>query len=91
MKLNVALALFAALPILAAPKEAPVTLQVDTLEKHLLKPSSAFELRFAEPMVAADDVGKPDRPSPLVIRPWSQVKVARLRPSCASHSRPPLP
>ena len=69
MKLSVALALFLALPLLAAPKDPPVTLQVDSLENHVLKPSSAFELRFAEPMVAADDVGKADRLSPVVIRP----------------------
>ena len=69
MKLSAALALLLALPLFAAPKEAPVTLHVDAYENHALKPSSAFELRFAEPMVAADAVGKPDREVPLVIKP----------------------
>jgi uncharacterized protein YfaS (alpha-2-macroglobulin family) len=69
MKLATALALFLVLPLLAAPKDAPVVLQVDALENHMLKPSSSFELRFAEPVVAADEVGKPDQPSPLLMRP----------------------
>ena len=69
MKLPIALALFSVLPLLAAPKEAPVTLHVDAYPDHALKPSSAFEVRFAEPMIAADAVGKPERESPLVIKP----------------------
>ena len=69
MKLSAALVLLSCIPLLAAPKEAPVTLLVDTLENHVLKPSFAFEVRFAEPMVADDAVGKPDREPPLVIKP----------------------
>ena len=69
MKLSAALALFLALPLFAAPKELPVTLLVDTADIHVLKPSSAFELRFAEAMVADDAVGKTDREVPIVIKP----------------------
>ncbi len=69
MKLPVLLALLSVLPLLAAPKDAPVSLHVDAHDNLVLKPSSAFEVRFAEPMVPADAVGKPDRESPLVIRP----------------------
>ena len=69
MKLSSLLVLLSSLTLFAAPKDAPVTLLVDTLENHVLKPSSAFELRFAEPMVAGDAVGKADVESPLIIRP----------------------
>src|SRR2546422_8912940 len=69
MKLSAALALFLSLPLFAAPKEAPVTLQADTLENHVLKPSSAFELRFAEPMIADDVVGKANAEPALAIKP----------------------
>ncbi|MEO6786398.1 MAG: hypothetical protein ABI318_09725, partial [Chthoniobacteraceae bacterium] len=69
MKLSTALVLLSCITLFAAPKEAPVTLLVDTLENHMLKPSSAFELRFAAPMIADDAVGKADAESPLVIKP----------------------
>jgi uncharacterized protein YfaS (alpha-2-macroglobulin family) len=69
MKLSAALAFFLALPLFAAPKELPVTLLVDTQDIHVLKPASAFELRFAEQMVANDAVGKTDREVPIVIKP----------------------
>ena len=69
MKLSTVLVLLSCFTLFAAPKEAPVTLLVDTLENHVLKPSSAFELRFAEPMVAEDAVGKEGVETPLVIRP----------------------
>ena len=58
MKLSAALILFLSLPLFAAAKEAPVTLLVDADDIRVLKPSSAFEVRFAEPMVADDAVGK---------------------------------
>jgi uncharacterized protein YfaS (alpha-2-macroglobulin family) len=69
MKLTAALVLFFSLTLFAAPKEPPVTLLVDTLENHVLKPASAFELRFADAMIADDAVGKTDREAPLVIQP----------------------
>ena len=88
MKLSAALALFLAFPLFAAPKDAPVTLQVDAFENHALKPSSAFELRFAEPMVADDAVGKNDRDVPLVIKPamtgkwrWLSTQSGVFQPS----------
>ncbi len=93
MKLSLTLCLSLVLPLLAAPKDAPVTLLVDTLENHVLKPSSAFELRFAEPMVADDAVGKPDREPPLVIKPaiagawrWVSTQSGIFQPSAP----PPL-
>ena len=58
MKLSPLLVLLSSLTLFAATKDAPVTLLVDTLENHVLKPSSAFELRFAEPMVAEVAVGR---------------------------------
>ncbi len=69
MKFSAVLVLLSCLTVLAAPKEASVTLRTDALSDHVLKPSSAFELRFAESMVADDVVGKADAESPLVIKP----------------------
>ncbi len=93
MKLTSLLVLLSSITLFAAPKDAPVTLLVDTLENHVLKPSSAFELRFAEPMVAADAVGKADAESPLVIQPtiagkwrWVSTQSGVFQPSAP----PPL-
>ena len=93
MKFSAAFVLLSCITLLAAPKEAPVTLLVDTLENHVLKPSSAFEVRFAEPMVADDAVGKPDREPPLVIKPamtgtwrWVSTQSGVFQPSAP----PPL-
>jgi uncharacterized protein YfaS (alpha-2-macroglobulin family) len=69
MKTPAALILLSACVLAAAPKEPPVSLHVDGADKRMLKPSSAFELRFAEPIVAADDVGRVDAAEPLAIRP----------------------
>ena len=69
MKLPAAVLLFSALTLSAAPKEPPVSLLADTLPNREMKPSTAFELRFAEPMVADADVGVPDRMVPVVVRP----------------------
>jgi uncharacterized protein YfaS (alpha-2-macroglobulin family) len=88
MKLSAALVLFLSLPFFAAAKEAPVTLLVDADDNRVLKPSSAFEVRFAEPMVADDAVGKPDRESPLVIKPamtgrwrWASTQSGVFQPT----------
>ncbi len=88
MKLSAALLLSLAISLSAAPKDAPVTLQVDALENHTLKPSSAFELRFAEPMVADGAVGKANVESPLVIKPaiagqwrWVSTQSGVFQPS----------
>ncbi|MEO6741801.1 MAG: hypothetical protein ABIP20_16270, partial [Chthoniobacteraceae bacterium] len=93
MKLTSILVLLSLVTLFAAPKDAPVTLLVDTLENHGLKPSSAFELRFAEPMIAADSVGKVDAESPLIIRPaiagkwrWVSTQSGVFQPS----TPPPL-
>ena len=87
MKLSPLLVLLSSLTLFAAPKDAPVTLLVDTLENHVLKPSSAFELRFAEPMVAEAAVGK-DVESPLGIQPgitgkwrWVSTQSGVFQPS----------
>ncbi len=93
MKLTSLFVLLSSFTLFAAPKDAPVSLLVDALENHVLKPSSAFELRFAEPMVAADAVGKADAESPLIIRPviagkwrWVSTQSGVFQPSAP----PPL-
>ncbi len=91
MKLSSVLVLLSCIALFAAPKEAPVTLLVDTLENHVLKPSSAFELRFAEPMVADDAVGKEGVESPLIIKPalagkwrWVSTQSGVFQPTTAA-------
>jgi hypothetical protein len=58
----------------SADNEAPVTLYVGTSEiegapENQLVAGSAFELRFNEPMVADEAVGKPGSDAPLVLKP----------------------
>src|SRR6187549_898523 len=79
-RIKTAMRSFAALVLLGgvsawgAVKEAPVTLFVDTSEiegapQNQLVVGSAFELRFNEPMVADDAVGKPGSDAPIVLKP----------------------
>lgn len=76
----IALLSLIAVPLFAAPKEAPVTLSLETLgEQRQLKASSMLELRFAMPMVAEDVVGKAVE-SPLVIKPALAGKWMWLSP-----------
>jgi hypothetical protein len=93
MKLSTVLVLLSCITLFAAPKELPVTLLVDTTDIHVLKPSSAFELRFAEPMVADHAVGKADAEPPLIIKPamtgkwrWVSTQSGVFQPS----TPPPL-
>jgi uncharacterized protein YfaS (alpha-2-macroglobulin family) len=58
------LVLVFSLPAFAA--DPPVQL---LLPSRILKPDSTFELRFANEMVSADQIGKPMEPSPLIIEP----------------------
>src|SRR2546423_11553291 len=39
------------------------------LPSHRLEPTSTFELRFASEMVPADQIGKPEKISPLIFAP----------------------
>ena len=68
MRTFVALLAVGGTAVFAAPNDPPVTLHVQTAEG-LLVPNSAFELRFAEPMVTPDAVGKPVADSPLSLKP----------------------
>src|SRR5262245_39948715 len=63
---SLALAVFTSLPALGAP---PAALNVETIGERQLTPRSAFELRFTEPMVADDLVGKADVEAPITIEP----------------------
>ena len=74
MRSFAALVLLGGVSAWGAVKEAPVTLFVDTSEiegapKNELVTGSAFELRFNEPMVADDAVGKPGSDAPIVLKP----------------------
>ena len=76
----IALLSLIAVPLFAAPKEASVTLSLETLgEQRQFKASSMLELRFAMPMVAEDVVGKAVE-SPLVIKPALAGKWLWLSP-----------
>lgn len=68
MKTVVALLAIGGLSAFAASKEPPVTLHVQT-QDGILSPASAFELRFNEPMVADEAVGKPGLEAPLSLKP----------------------
>jgi hypothetical protein len=59
-----ALALLLCAPLLA--QQQPVQL---LLPSRTLEPRSTFEVRFASDMVAAEQIGKPVDPSPLVLEP----------------------
>lgn len=61
---RLALCLFFAASVFG--QEPPVQL---LLPSRTLEPHSTFELRFATDMVAADQVGKPADPSPVVLQP----------------------
>lgn len=59
-------ALFLFLSLSARAADPPVQL---LLPSHTLDPNSTFELRFANDMVRAEDVGKPATVSPLALEP----------------------
>src|SRR4051794_38503428 len=87
MKLFAALLAAGGITALAAPKEPPVTLHVETAEGRWA-PKSAIELRFNEPMVGDDAIGKAAPDAPLVIKPamngtwtWVSTQSGVFQPS----------
>lgn len=71
-KLTVFAALLA-IPAIAANAPQPVVLTVDLAEGNQLKPGSAFELRFDQPMIAPELVGKATE-APIAIKPGIEGK-----------------
>lgn len=68
-----------------------VTLNVETVHERQLTPRSAFELRFEQPMVSDEEVGKPGAAAPLEIKPeipgawtWVSTQSGVFQPSDAA-------
>ena len=74
MRSIAALVLAGVVSVSGADRVPPVSLHVETAEYPEapvgeLTPGSAFELRFAEPMVADSAVGNTELPAPILIKP----------------------